>query len=147
LPRLPERRKPMTIAAVFNCADGIVLGADTKYVTGVSQFYQTKIHDVSTNDCQLLVALAGNVDYGKMVVDILQVNIAKCKNYEEMRVLVEAATLKVYKERIASVFQPNDRTRPQIEAIIVASFSKAEPQGDPIAWKVVDASINRVRGF
>jgi hypothetical protein len=127
--------------------DGIIICSDQKHITGYSQFYQSKMFDIYKNDCQLIVAMGGHTDYGKMVVDILEEKLHLCSSYVEMKVLVHAATRKVFKERIASVFQARDTNRPQIEAIIAASYCKHEPNGEPQLWKVVDASVNRIRGF
>lgn len=143
----PIRRTPLTLAVGFNCTDGILIGADQKHTNGVSQFHANKIFQVNGKGVQILVALAGHMDYGKMVVDLLRENVDVCTNMAKIKAAVHSAVKKVFVDRISTVFRNGDPSRPQIEAIIGVSACASAHGFKPTVWKVVDASVNEIAGF
>ena len=143
----PLRRQSLTLAVGFNCTDGILICADQKHTDGVSQFHADKIFQVNGEGVQILVALAGHMDYGKMVVDSLRENIDVCTNMATIKASVHGAVKKVFVDRISTVFQNGDPSRPQIQAIMGVTACASDPTFKPVVWKVVDASINKIAGF
>jgi hypothetical protein len=137
----------LTLAVGFNCTDGILICADQKHTNGVSQFHASKIYQVNGEGVQILVALAGHMDYGKMVVDLLRENIDVCTNMANITAAVHGAVKKVFVDRISTVFRNGDPSRPQIEAIIGVTACASDPAFKPLVWKVVDASVNKIAGF
>jgi hypothetical protein len=137
----------MTLAAGFSCTDGILLCADRKHTSGVSQFPADKIYEVNGNQVQILVALAGHTDYGKMVVDRLRANIDILTDLSCIKTSLEAAVRSVVRDRITSVFQPSDPAMPQIEAIVGVTQCATDPNFRPCAFKVVNTAVNDIAGI
>lgn len=142
-----RRRKPLTLAVGFNCTDGILICADQKHTNGVSQFHANKIFEVNGKDVQVLVALSGHIDYGKMVIDLLRMNPDLYTDLSRIKFSLDAAVKRVFVDRISSVFKAGDPTRPQLEAIVGVTACKSDPKFRPILWKVADTSVSEIAGF
>src|SRR5271170_1866604 len=143
--RRSPRRKPLTLAAGFNCTDGIYICADNKFTTGISQFYGNKVFQACNEHVCFEIALSGAVDYGKMVVDSLEDNLSMCTSAFAMETILKKSVVKVFKEHIATVFRRG--SEPQIEAMVAFSHCSTDKDFKPSLWKVVDASVSKVRGF
>ncbi len=64
----------MTIAIGMKCVNGYLLSADTLVtVPGYYKMGQTKLHVLDTKSCRAFFAAAGDVDFTRRALEIIQI--------------------------------------------------------------------------
>lgn len=131
--RLPERKRPMTIAAGFVCSDGLIFASDTLYA-GVKREYGRKFWIIDRSDVVVVFGGAGTAPGLKRTRDLLLQSIQSGMTREEVVLAIEAAL-----HYVGGVLKPTDeRTEALIGIRVGARCWLYENQGGGAALTVID---------
>lgn len=107
--RRPPKRKPMTIAAGFVCAEGLVLFADTEEQQGYTKTNTDKVQEYDHNGCSAVIANAGHGFLADSLIDRIWEGLDKAKRAnKDIIQSIRKTIVEFHKDEVALYPAEND---------------------------------------
>ncbi len=139
----------MTIAAGFNCSDGILLCADTQYTTpGISKLRASKLfREEHANGARTAIAVIGNIAYARMIMQHIERGIGQLPQRDvTIANMRDALEFEVTEIHVNNLFKhpnyPHGLPRAQV---LCAAWSPLDRRA-ALFW-TEEAAINELRGY
>jgi hypothetical protein len=128
----------MTIAAGFQCSDGIILCADTEH-TGGSKLNRPKIFPLHED---LIVTGAGHDNLIRLAVEDLRRSFGAGASFgaEEVRLKLTEILIEIHQRHLFAFYRPDDLNRPNLSLLVavrdssglLALFSSTDTTVNPV---------------